>query len=211
MLFYSESVSNIRRFILPRKLTVREIGILAKEAGELGFEVEAFGFHDNCMYNDEYCFGWHGDEAGSYCHSKMHSNFSIKAVNRGEFNIGEHFKKTQDVHNKIRALREKMMLRTDFGAEEFERDFFLGSAMNGCGLCAIQKFKEFGVASVKVPARGKENLKARNFILKQAKAAIEAQNADPEFCKSLLGSEKFCQGQNCYYDYPYDGNDERSR
>lgn len=186
MLFYHETVTGIKRFILPRKLTVREIGLLSEESKKYGFELEAFGFHDNCMYNDEYCFGWHGDDAGSFCHSKMNSNTTIKAVNRGEFQIGEHFKRTQDIHNKIRALREKMALRTDYGAEEFEREFFLSSNINGCGLCAIQKFKEFGIASLKVPARGKENLKTRNFILKQAKKAIDYPNADPEFCKGLL-------------------------
>ena len=70
-----------------------------------------------------------------------------------------------------------------------------------CGLCAIKYLRQIGVQALKVPLRGDEETKLN--VVKTVSQVMNAENPTREFCRSLIGSESFCNSKfSCYYDIP---------
>lgn len=210
--FFLQNFDNIGRFILPRKLTLSEIEIITSYAKENKIRIEVFGMGAYCVFNDEYCFTWHGSLNKCFCQSPMYEHRSARPLVFNETwkedvmknDSDEFYTKLSILNGAIIKQREKSISRHNIagiGDAEFKKLHVL-AALNVCGLCAFQKFKEWGVEAVKLPLRGQyynDNLS----IIKLAKNAIDEKNATPSFCKKLMNSPHFCSGQNCYYDYPY--------
>ncbi len=210
--FFHHSFENIGRIILPRKLTISEIEKIASYGIENNIRLEAFGMAAHCVFNDEFCFTWHSSSNSSFCHSPM---FEYREVNPLIFGTGwkQEIKTTglgTFIERNLTIKKEISRARNEYldkhpektlGKNEASKLHILAN-LDKCGLCAFQKFREWGIEAVKIPLRG-QAFHSNIAIIEMAKKTIGAQNPTPEFCQSLMDSPNFCSGSNCYYDYPY--------
>lgn len=210
--FFHENFENIGRFILPRKLTIGEIEVIAKYAQENNIRLEAFGMAAHCVFNDEYCFTWHGPANKCFCQSAMFEFKSVKPIlfdtewKNSVFNkpVSTYYQKQAEVLHEVNTKRHDYEARhpkPNLGKNEMSMLHVLAS-LNKCGLCSFQKFKEWGIEAVKLPLRG-QDYKGNIAIIEISKKVINEKNATPAYCQSVLQSPHFCSGSNCYYDYPY--------
>jgi hypothetical protein len=81
------------------------------------------------------------------------------------------------------------------------RAYLLSRSMETCGMCAMTKFKSFGIDAVKIAFRGLGF--TGTDILPMVRKVLDNPNATPEFCMGLINSTSFCNGENCYYNYPF--------
>lgn len=210
--FFKENFDNIGRFILPRKLTIEEIEEIAAFGSENNIRLEAFGMAAHCVFNDEFCFTWHGSANPSFCQSPMYdfretspllfSDNWKQEIAKG--NIGEFYARQAQMRAEISSAHiagETANPRKKLTVQEMSKLHVL-AILNKCGLCAFQKFKEWGIEAVKLPLRGL-NPSTNLAIVDLARKTINEKNATPEYCQKLMGSPNFCSGQNCYFNYPY--------
>jgi U32 family peptidase len=210
--FFINNFSNIGRVILPRKLTINEIEVIAKYAFERNIKVEAFGMGAYCVFNDEYCFTWHGASNKCFCQSPMYTHRQTNPLVFNESwkeealkeNVGTFYSRMARVSGSVSHRREQNLSkrRVISASEEELQILHVLAALTVCGLCAFQKFKDWGIEAVKLPLRGhyfKNNL----IIIELAKKVINEQNAYIDYCKKAMNSPSFCSGRNCYYNYPY--------
>lgn len=75
----------------------------------------------------------------------------------------------------------------------------LASAMfKNCGLCAIAQLKKIGVSVLKIPARGKCDMKRK--YLQTVRQVVEHPSPTREFCQGIINSSGFCsEVGSCYY------------
>lgn len=210
--FFSENFINVGRFILPRKLTISEIEKIAAYALEHKIRLEAFGMAAFCVFNDEYCFTWHGPSNKCFCQSPMFEFREMrpllfetdwkKEISSEE--IGTFYRRQTDIRSEVETMRTDYWTKhpkAKMTIQELSKVHILAS-LNKCGLCAFQKFKEWGIEAVKLPLRG-QDFRGNIGIIQIARRAIEEPNATVSFCQKLMDSPSFCSGTNCYYDYPY--------
>jgi collagenase-like PrtC family protease len=210
--FFHQNFENIGRIILPRKLTMSEIEKIASYALDNKIRLEAFGMAAYCVFNDEFCFTWHGATNRCFCQSPMYEFREFKPLIFGADwkqeiatkEIGSFYGRIPETNLKITKIRNDYLAKhpkKPFGKGE-SMNLHILSNLNKCGLCAFQKFKDWGIETVKIPLRG-DAYQTNLAIVGLAKKTLEAPNATPEFCQSLMSSPNFCSGSNCYYDYPY--------
>ena len=210
--FFKDNFDNIGRFILPRKLTIKEIEEIATYAAENNIRLEAFGMAAYCVFNDEFCFTWHGASNKCFCQSPM---FEFREVRPQIFgmdwknevagnDVASYYTKQAQTKAEINHTRTAYQERNPKPATSAHEMSILHvlASLNKCGLCAFQKFKEWGIEAVKLPLRG-QNHRGNLAIVDLARRAMEEKNASPQFCQKIMGSPNFCSGSNCYYDYPY--------
>lgn len=210
--FIVDNFENIGRFVLPRKLHMSEIESIAKFAVSRQIKLEAFGISSPCTFNDDYCFSWHSGKSSNFCRSPFYNSKQINPLVldlnwKEEINslsgndiIARQFKieeKNERIRNQnLAAFEKRKALEKDR-----PRAFLLSKAMETCGLCAITKFKEFGIDAIKIAFRGLGFSGIE--MLEMTKKVINNPKANIDFCKGLIKSPAFCNGENCYYDYPY--------
>ncbi|MFA5052734.1 MAG: U32 family peptidase [Parcubacteria group bacterium] len=183
--FWNKHVLNIRRFILPRDITVSEIKSLAEKGRDDGVTFEVFGIGNICAFSDGYCLTWHSSRTPSFCTWFLNGERKLISI-------------TDEIGKSV-----SLKTTVDFRGPSFdsERDKFLDSQVRTCGLCAVPLFKEWGISAIKVPTRGENN---RAVLIPLVKQAMELKL--PEDCKKIIGSENFCSGARCYYNYPSERN-----
>jgi collagenase-like PrtC family protease len=210
--FFHDNFDNIGRIILPRKLTMSEIEKIAQFSAENKIRLEAFGMAAYCVFNDEFCFTWHGATNRCFCQSPM---FEFREVKPQLFStdwkneittndLGPFYSKQTFISAEIAKRRNDYLEKhpkKPIGKEETKRLHILAN-LNKCGLCAFKKFKEWGIEAVKIPLRG-QGYRTNLDIVALARKTIDAPNATPDYCQTLLSSPNFCSGSNCYYDFPY--------
>jgi U32 family peptidase len=213
VLFYNKQIQNIGRVVLPRKLTLSEVENISNKLANTGISLEAFGLADACFFNDEYCFPWHSSTIKSLCQSPMYKHRTASPIL-----MGTQWKQELKPENYPKLAQRKISIENEISNEqqEYEKKYKrqqklsgnlellpLLTRINKCGLCAIQKFKEFGVDAIKLPLRG-GNIQANIEIIRLVKKVIDKDPATPAFCQSLFSSTTFCNGSNCYYNYPFE-------
>lgn len=208
--FFKENFDNIGRLILPRKLTLSEIEKIAAYASEQKIRLEAFGMAAFCVFNDEFCFTWHGPSNKCFCQSPMFEFREVQPILFGDDwkdelyreNINTFYFRHNKIASEIKQQRDNSLKKpVPFGAKELQNLHTI-ACINKCGLCAFQKFKEWGIETIKLPLRG-QDFKGNLAIIEITKKTINQANATPKFCQDLMSSPNFCSGSNCYYDYPY--------
>lgn len=210
--FFHQNFENIGRIILPRKLTISEIEKIATFAAANKIRLEVFGMAAYCVFNDEFCFTWHGATNRCFCQSPMYEFREVKPLIFGTNwkkeiatnGIGTYYARQSVMSAEITKARNDYLTKhpkKPLGKEESKKLHILAN-LNKCGLCAFKKFKEWGIEAVKIPLRG-QGFQTNLSIVELAKKTLDATNPTPEFCQSLMNSPSFCSGSNCYYDYPY--------
>lgn len=210
--FFRNNFENIGRFILPRKLTISEIEKISGYARENDIRLEAFGMAAFCVFNDEFCFTWHGPSNKCFCQSPMYEFREMRPLlfdtnwkkEIASEQVGTFYQRQFQIGSEVETMRREYIAKhpkANISASEMRKMHVLAS-LNKCGLCAFQKFKEWGIEAVKLPLRG-QDFRGNIAIIELAKKVIDQPNATPKFCQDLMGSPNFCSGSNCYYDYPY--------
>lgn len=210
--FFKDNFENIGRFILPRKLTIGEIEKIAAYAAENSIRLEVFGMAAFCVFNDEFCFTWHGPSNKCFCQSPMYEFRETRPLLMGtdwkheieSTDVNTYYRKQVETMAEIKRTREDYLAKRSMAAASNHEMSILHvlASLNKCGLCAFQKFKDWGIEAVKLPLRG-QNFRGNIAIVDLSRKAILEKNASPQFCQRIMGSPHFCSGQNCYYDFPY--------
>lgn len=210
--FFHQNFDHIGRIILPRKLTISEIEKIATYAAEHKIRLEVFGMAAYCVFNDEFCFTWHGATNRCFCQSPMYEFRELQPLIFSKEwkqeimtkEIGSYYARKLEMNNEITKTRNEYLAKhpkKSLGKSEALKLHILAN-LNKCGLCVFKKFREWGIEAVKIPLRG-QGFDTNISIVELAKKTIDTPNPTPEFCQSLMGSPNFCSGSNCYYDYPY--------
>lgn len=218
--FNSESVRffceqfDIRRLVIPRKMTIHEMKVLKDSLSDLSLEYEVMIIGYRCYFNDEDCHSVHSGKRRNLCGDMVSSNYIVS----------NHFPKNwKDVVESMAKdgmanlvpgspldLFRKEWLKnppppfpdTHTKSCEVGLDGELARALyQTCGLCAIKSLRDMGIDALKVPLRGDEDTKM--YLVKMVSDVMHAENPTKDYCRSLVNSPSFCNEKtNCYYYVP---------
>ncbi len=204
----------VRRLVIPRKLTLREMGLMMGSLRDLPLEYEVMIIGYRCFFNDEDCHSVHSAARRNLCGDVISAPF--KVTNHMPKNWKEVTERLRD--ERTGELCEGSLLN------QFRRewqlpppppppDFSVPASREGldgelarilfqnCGLCVIKALRDLGVQVLKVPLRGDEGIKSR--IITIVNTVMRHPNPSREMCMALLDSPEFCRVKhNCYYDVP---------
>ena len=212
--YFCETIG-IKRVILPRKLSLKEMGRLIKECEDINVEFEAMAIHYRCYFNDEYCFTWHSGGLNSFCNAfALTQKYTIRVFPSGWKKELEKILDNPDSQfERGSLLNDFVRMRLSYpedieecnGQEEqpaakikgmHPRLAYLSYLI--CGLCAIKELKKMGVFVLKIPVRGKRYDKKEDIEI--MRKVLEHPNPSREFCQSFINSPGFCSGPGrCYY------------
>ncbi|HZW51304.1 MAG TPA: U32 family peptidase, partial [Rudaea sp.] len=185
----------VRRVILPRDVTLDEIGAIAKAAGDI--EVEVFVLNDGCVFEEGACHSIHlpAKQGGPICIDSR--PFSYRDAKGGTISA-----------RTARMLRENdadyqrwLWYRFGCGFSTTAESYPFGP----CGLCAISRLQDAGVTSVKIA--GREGATARKLkSVEMVRAVVQrVHGGSPQedvarFAVGIRKSEQHCRaGFMCYY------------
>ncbi len=217
--FNSESIRyfndkvGVSRVVIPRKMSLEEMGLLIEKCKDLSVEFEVMVIHYRCFFNDEYCLSWHSGNCNSLCcyfmetlkHSQKLFPHSWKQILEEALNDSEaQFKEGSPLDKFIKytysiSNDEMVYPRTRDEHREDGLHFYLASQLfKSCGLCAIGQLKDMGVSVLKVPLRGEHMTKKK--ILQIVRKVLDSPSPSRKFCRDLIDSPAFCSDSiNCYY------------
>ncbi|MEO8028760.1 MAG: U32 family peptidase [Bryobacteraceae bacterium] len=134
---------NPERIILPRSVTLEEIGRITKAAGDR-VEIEAFVLNDGCAFEEGFCATTHHHSVGAFCTnlSDMKADFSWS---------GPRFTSRRErwLRQNLTDYREWVWYVNGNGCGATPK----GLPYGPCGLCAIPDLARMGVASLKIVGR----------------------------------------------------------
>ncbi|HKX00760.1 MAG TPA: U32 family peptidase [Bryobacteraceae bacterium] len=184
-----------RRIILPRSLTLAEIGEMVKAVRDQ-VEVEVFVLNDGCAFEEGFCATTHHHSVGAFCTnlSEMRADFEWS---------GRMFTSRRErwLRGNLSDYREWVWYLNGNGCGATAK----GLPYGPCGLCAIPDLARMGVASLKIvgressPFKKMASVKMVRDIVDRTRAGtpklhvIEraiALRQEPEHCRS---------GFMCYY------------
>ncbi len=185
----------VRRVILPRDVTLDEIGAIAKTAGDV--EVEAFVLNDGCVFEEGACHSIHlpAKQGGPICIDSR--PFVYRDAKGGMISA-----------RTARMLRENdadyqrwLWYRFGCGFSTTAESYPFGP----CGLCAISRLQDAGVTSVKIA--GREGATGRKLkSVEMVRAVVDRihggspQQDVAEFAVGIRKTEEHCRaGFMCYY------------
>lgn len=185
----------VRRVILPRDVTLEEVGALAKAAD--GVEIEAFVLNDGCVFEEGSCHSIHlpTKQGGPIC------------VDQRPF-VYQDAKGGQISQRTARKLRDNDADHQRWLWYRFGCGFSTsadGYPFGPCGLCAISHLEAMGVASIKIAGReGASERKLKSVEMVRAVVdRVHAGNPRQEvsaFAVGIRKSEDHCRaGYMCYY------------
>lgn len=182
--FYHEA--GVKRIILPRQVTIKEIDSISRLNHDLEFEV--FMLNEGCINIDGFCNFVHGLR---YVSEKGHEQ-------QNEFGVGCMLK--YDVVN------IKGEIPREFFVDDIEKKLYSAVKQCGtCGVCAVYFFKDMNIHSLKLVGRSTPAKQIENDIkfLKKALALTKEAVSFKEYHSMV--SEQWCKrkGDNrikfCYY------------
>ncbi len=165
----------VARIILPRHLTLEEIGRVLVP----GIEFEVFALNDGCVFEEGLCATTHA--LGPFC---LEDGPGTEGIGDDVLEGYEFWKWTLN----------NCGCRTN-------RGYTLGP----CGLCAVPRLRELGVASFKVVGREASLERKRGSVELAARAvALAREGAPPEAIRDAVvaarGGRSLCDGRHlCYY------------
>lgn len=211
---YLCSLANVRRVVIPRKMSLHEMSMLIESLNDLDLEFEAMMIGYRCYFNDEFCFSLHSAACDNLCGTFCYARYATSRRWPRDWktlladvaaDIGGQFQKSSALD---RFLQQTSMateqdacrpppwrqLRDEQGTTSAVADIWL----QNCGLCLIPELRDIGVSVLKIPTRGSSWLKQR--FLEPVRAIADHPQPTQEFCRSFVGSPDFCeQTGHCYY------------
>jgi putative protease len=132
------------RVILPRSLSLREIGSLATEVGGR-IELEVFILNDGCAFEEGLCHTTHHHRVGPFCWNIRRWN--ADACRDDGRPIGP--EERQDLATHLDSYREWLWYLG--GCDSLSSP--QGLPYGPCGLCAVPQFLRLGITSLKIAGR----------------------------------------------------------
>lgn len=212
--FYCEHF-NVRRVVIPRKMTLKEMRRMIEKLADLRVEFEVMIMGYRCFFNDEDCHSIHSGCHRNLCGDVCCSQFI--ATNR----FPAHWKQATEaiLNEKLDAFKahtltnefcrqwqqdepeDPVFKQKNLGRAQGVSSCLTATLLQNCGLCAIRELRDMGVHALKVPLRGSRDFKL--LPLQLVNAVMRHPDPSPEFCKKLVDSPDFCHHRtNCYYDVP---------
>ena len=211
------SIADIRRVVLPRKMSLAEMETMIAGPADLELDFEALVIGYRCLFNDEFCFTRHTGIAETFCGSfvpnleapasyRLASDWKDVAAQAAQapdeqFQPGsalDRFRKARG-----RQVRPPMPATGGTAPDTDGLDSLVTSGLFAhCALCAIPGLRRAGVNVLKVPVRGTGGLKARH--LQVVRQVADHPAPTPEFCRSLIGSPGYCAKPGSCYCAPED-------
>lgn len=169
--------AGMRRFILPRDLSLDEIASICQVYDDVEYEV--FFMRNGCVLSDCYCLGMHRKECGSTCgflrsHGKQ---FVTETKNFWEKQYIDGNDYWYNVH--------------------FHHD--------ACGMCALYRMKEMGIRSLKIVGRADhpDSVYEDIRLIKRNLAIAEGCSSEEEYLNRMempaRAQKKCLWGFSCYY------------
>ena len=202
---------NIRRVVIPRKMTIRETKLMIDNLKDVNVEFEIMIIGYRCYFNDEDCHSIHSGARKNLCGECAIAPYVIS--NRFPANWKDSTEEMLTQGNDI--MKEESVLNT-FCNNWLKNEppnppylpRFTSIGLNpqlaktmyqNCGLCAIKELRDMGVHALKVPLRGAMAYKL--LPLQLVYNVMTHPNPTHEYCRKLLNSPSFCDElTNCYYD-----------
>ncbi len=181
------------RVILPRELSLDGMDSIVAQVRDV-IECEAFILNDGCVYTEGFCLTTHS-VGQAFCYRDWTYTFhskkgGIKVLMENE-RLAEHYK----------HYREWIWYVNGCGCSVSHR----GIQNGPCGLCAIKRLYDMGVASLKIVGREAPPLR-KLFSLRLVKAVVEKVRAGAStqeavaFSRTLRDTPALCDsGYMCYY------------
>lgn len=214
---YYCSQGDIRRVVIPRKMSVREIERLIAKLSDVDVEFEAMAMGGRCAFNDELCFCWHSGSGHNFCHYFPDQPTSTRRRFPQEWKslLQELLENSEDQlrpDSPLNRLRTAVACPNVLEREREQRGahtmgeepggiepVLMSNVIMNCGLCVIPHLRQAGVNALKLITRGETNRKT--LYLKLVHAVLSHPDPTPEYIRSLLNSRAFCHGAgNCFYD-----------
>jgi putative protease len=188
----------VRRVILPRSLTLREIERIASEIGSQ-VELEVFILNDGCIFEEGFCLTTHHRSVGAFCVGLARMDSQSFKLSGAPWAPGEEEELNtllQDFHRRIDGL-------TNYACSARPQTAL---PLAPCGLCAIPAFQRMGISAVKIVGREASSLR-KLASLRLVRAVVEkTRNGALEetiqaYAQALRESVAPCvPGEMCYYD-----------
>ena len=167
----------VDRIILPRDLTLNDIELIVSRTP--GVAYEAFLMRNGCIFSDSSCLGLHTPLHGSTCGAVRTCERQV-LVRDGDF-------------------------QTRHDAELADYLYSRAFHQNACGLCAIWRFMQLGITSVKVVGRADDTggLQRDVELVRRNRAIAATCGCEREYLErmELPGNARdVCRmGFSCYY------------
>ena len=211
--FYCERF-DVKRVVLPRKLSLNEMRGLIAGLTDLTLEFEAMVIGYRCFFNDEFCFAWHSDVCSNLCcdFALKESFVSRRFPRDWKGKLSEILRQVESQFSEGSTLDRliKDIAVDAEGVDVAEPDSVAGQGpgMNprlaetlyqNCGLCAVPHFRAMGVDVLKVPSRGTPLQKAA--LLRVVNTVADHPEPTRQLCRELINSPGFCGSPGaCYYE-----------
>lgn len=207
------SIADVARVVLPRKMSLAEIGTMTAGLENLGLDFEALVIGYRCLFNDEYCFTRHSGVTELFCGSfvpdpsapaypRLPSDWKDVAEEAArtpdeQFQAGSVLDCFCDARGPIVSPRSPGSSKAEAADADMDGQLAANLFFN-CALCAIPELRRAGVNVLKIPVRGTGWQKKR--YLQVVRQVVDHPDPTPEFCRDLIGSAAFCDKPgSCYY------------
>ncbi len=173
--FYSKL--GMKRMILPRDLSMKDIEDIVKNNPDVEYEV--FLMRNGCQFSDSHCLGFHR-EKGSIC----------GMLNTIQCNINSD---EDDFHSQHDIELNNMLYTSCFHRAA------------ACGLCALYRFYHLGIGSYKIVGRSENADRIINDVkmIRMNLEIIKSCASEEEYLQKMLmpsNSRISCKmGLSCYY------------
>ena len=185
----------VKRVILPRDVTLDEVGAMAQAAE--GVEIEAFVLNDGCVFEEGTCHSIHlpAKQGGPICVDNR--AFVYRDGRGGQISARTARKLRDNDADYQRWLWYRFGCGFSTTAE--------GHPFGPCGLCAISRLEAMGVASIKIA--GREGASERKLkSVEMVRAVVDRVHAGSPhqevsaFAVGIRNTEEHCRaGFMCYY------------
>ncbi len=183
------------RVILPRSLTLAEIGDIVRDAGG-DIEIEVFMLNDGCAFEEGFCATTHHHSVGAFCTnlSEMQAEFEWHAPRFTS-------RRRNWLRRNLADYRRWVWYLNGSGCGATPR----GLPYGPCGLCAVPDLLRIGVDSLKIVGREASAFKKMASVRMVRDIVDRARGGTPrlqviERARALREEPEHCDsGYMCYY------------
>ncbi|MEW5946515.1 MAG: U32 family peptidase [bacterium] len=185
----------IRRVILPRHLTVGEIGDIIARCAEPKPEFEVFLMNQRCPYNSNVCTPSHGWIEGNFCFS-IYDKFLYKRVSQADF-AEEKTRRGFDGRVPLKTMTPWLDNCANYNFFTKVNSY---TGEDVCGVCAVDDLIAAGVKHFKLVSRGYSPGERTSLLRKTGSVLRECRKRR---MKPAASRERLCEvAYRCYYRNP---------